>query len=404
LQSIASDFPGITSLRSIGNSSGAPAYPIYGLKVTDNPGVDEFEPEIQVTGGVHGNEQLSCIMVMKLLEYITDNYGVIQEITDLVDSTEIHFFPVVNPYGLSQDIRYNANFVDINRNFGWAWVDQTYHGDAPFDQPESQALRDDAIERPYVFSFYGHTGEACINTLWDYIGTTESNGTPAAYTYQYFLNNYLPAYPFITDAAQTYLDNVNTAGDSNFWMTEGYEWYPVYGSIQDWLYGERGIMAFTLEYHITKNHTEEDEDLFNEIFDYHRQAFLDIFEYAHRGVSGRVLGSGGLPVSAKVWVYVPTKETGDRAYDDPVFYTTFGYTDAGAGDYHIPIQPGTYTVEIEADGYVTHTESNVVVPAGDPWLCVLDDVQLVPGKSEKRVPRTPLPLDPTRIPPDLRQE
>jgi hypothetical protein len=166
-------------------------------------------------------------------------------------------------------------------------------------------------------------------------------------------------------------------------------------------------MAFTLEYHYTKNHTEEDEDLFNQIFNYHREAFLDIFGYAQRGVSGRVLDNEGLPLSAKVWVIEitdPPEKTDLKAYDDPVLYTTFGYTDPDAGDFHIPTHPGTYNVEIEADGYVTYTETDIIVPDSDPWVYVMSDVQLVSGKSEKRIPRTPQPLDMERIPPDLRQE
>lgn len=404
LLSFTAQAPDITALRIIGFSSGTPSYPIYALKITDNPGVDENEPEIQMTGGVHGDEQLSIMMVLTLIEYILDNYATNQEIADLVDNNELHFFPSINPYGLANETRYNANSVDLNRNFGWAWVSQAHHGAGPFDQPESQAIRDDALEHSYALSLHGHTGSVCINTLWDYIGTTEAQGVINPYDYityskESFIASYLPSYPFIESLATTYLSKVNTAGDINFWMTEGYDWYVVYGSIQDWLYAVNGTMAFTLEYHLTKNHTELDEELFGEVFGYHRDALIRIFQDAGRGISGIVTGPDGIKVDAKVTLTPPVK----REYTGPVAYSPFSYTDPDFGDFHIPIQPGTYNLQIEADGYITKTVTGVVVPALDPRTIVVD-VGLVPGKSVKQQSLESPVIDPDSVRPDLREE
>lgn len=399
LLSLTGRAPAITSLRIIGYSSGSLPYPIYALKMTDNPQEQENEPEIQLTGGTHGNEQLSCIMVLKLIDYMIHLYEENDpEVTEIINNSELHFFPVLNPYGLSRNIRYNANDVDLNRNFSWAWVDQPHHGEGPIDQPESQAIRDDALEHPYVLSIHGHTGAACINTLWDYIGTEQSSGDPSTYTIEDFITNYLPTYPFITEVAETYMNTVNDAGDKTFWMTEGYDWYPVYGSCQDWMYGVRGGLAYTLEYHGSFNHTKLDEALFQEVFDYHKDAFLELFRSADKGISGIVTGDGITTVDARVEVISVTKAD----YHDPVEFSPFCFTDPNFGDYHIPIQPGTYSLEITADGYITKTINNVAVPAGT-GIVVLD-IQLTPGVSEKRPLYMPPELPVDSVPPDLREE
>jgi hypothetical protein len=400
LFSLVKNAPSLTAIRIIGYSSGDPSYPIYALKMTDNPLDEENEPELQVSGGIHGNEQLSCMVVIKLIEYMIDRYKHDDPvITDIINNTELHFFPVLNPHGLSLDKRHNANSVDLNRNFDWAWVDQPNHGDSPVDQPESQAIRDDSLEHPYVLSVHGHTGAVCINYLWDYIGTERSSGDPSKYSEEFFITNYLPTYPFISDTAATYKTQVNNAGDTSFWMTEGYEWYPVFGSLQDWQYGVRGCLAYTLEYHASFSHTIVNEPLFQEVFEYHKDSFITLFSQAQKGISGIITGDGGVPVDASVTI---TPEVSSRAFADPIPFSPFCFTDPDIGDYHLPVQPGTYTLDITADGYTPRTISGIVVPP-DPGM-IVRDIVLTPGRGEKWLPSIHPGLPADSIPPDLREE
>ena len=61
---------------------------------------------------------------------------------------EIHVIPVADPYGFDNNIRKNANGINVNRNFdcnGWTVVpipDADASGDEPFDQPEAAIIRD----------------------------------------------------------------------------------------------------------------------------------------------------------------------------------------------------------------------------------------------------------------------
>ncbi len=68
----------------------------------------------------------------------------------------------INPDGQAADIRYNANGVDLNRNvsYNWTYIPKTttdgeYSGEAPADQPETQALEKFVGEiKPYITMFW----------------------------------------------------------------------------------------------------------------------------------------------------------------------------------------------------------------------------------------------------------
>lgn len=125
----------------------------------------EGDTEILFVGGMHGGYEWNTSLVSyKLIEWLEENPSVIPK------SISVTVVPVLNPDGLvkvvgtsskfaASDVtasveesvsgRFNANGVDLNRNFdcNWqakgSWQDQTVDaGDEPFSEPESQALRD----------------------------------------------------------------------------------------------------------------------------------------------------------------------------------------------------------------------------------------------------------------------
>ena len=126
---------------------------------------------------------------------------------------------------------------------------------------------------------------------------------------------------------------------------------------------------------------------------------LDLFTYAQRGLTGIITDTGGQPIDARVSIEPAVK----RAYNDPVTYIPFTLTDPDVGDYHLPIQPGTYDLKIEADGYITKYIPGVIVPDEDPWYVVVNE-QLDPGMSTRLQPYRPPDYSPDSVPPDLREE
>ena len=123
------------------------------------------DTELLFVGGIHGGyEWNTSLVAYQLMDYLKANPGVIP------DNVTVTVIPVLNPDGLNKIVgttgrftkadvpaseettipgRFNANNVDINRNFDCDWQAQgTWQnrtvsgGSAAFSEPESQAIHD----------------------------------------------------------------------------------------------------------------------------------------------------------------------------------------------------------------------------------------------------------------------
>jgi hypothetical protein len=127
------------------------------------------ENNLLFIGGVHGGyEWNSILLAYEMIDYFSSNPE------EIPDSSQIHIIPNLNPDGLfaatglegrfaSSEIisnemhttgegRFNANAVDLNRNFNCKWAPESSWrgrtvsaGTSAFSEPEAVALRD------YVF-------------------------------------------------------------------------------------------------------------------------------------------------------------------------------------------------------------------------------------------------------------
>ena len=115
LNSIASTYPNITSLESIGQS--VQGRELWVIRITDNPMIDEPEPQFKYIANMHGDETPGRELSLYLIEWLCENYNVDNRATDLVNNTDIFIMPSMNPDGFENGSRYNANGVDLNRDF-----------------------------------------------------------------------------------------------------------------------------------------------------------------------------------------------------------------------------------------------------------------------------------------------
>lgn len=72
-------------------------------------------PVVLITGCIHGNEPLSTGCVMAYIGTLLGEYGKNKEITELVESRDIYFVPVVSPDSYPDSRRVDG--VDPNRDF-----------------------------------------------------------------------------------------------------------------------------------------------------------------------------------------------------------------------------------------------------------------------------------------------
>jgi murein tripeptide amidase MpaA len=194
LNGIHTDHPSITTAPfSIGGS--IEGRDLWGIKVSDNPGVDEDEPEVLYTGLHHAREPISAELLLYTLDYLTDNYGIDPSVADIVDGRELYFLPVVNPDGYvynettdpdgggpwRKNRRDNGGSygVDLNRNYGYEWgydnigsspypSSVTYRGTGPFSEPEIQALRDFIESRSFSIALNYHSYGNLFLYPWGY--------------------------------------------------------------------------------------------------------------------------------------------------------------------------------------------------------------------------------------------
>ncbi len=255
LDTLVSENPGVISSK-INLGSTIEGRPVWAVKISDNPNVDETdEPEVLFTAAIHAREVITPLTVFHIMDHLLDNYGADPDITDLVNSREIWFVPMVNPDGYyhneviapnggglwRKNRRNNGDGtygVDLNRNFGYAWAydnsgsspytdDATYRGSAPFSEPETQNMRDFISAREFVTTVYYHSYSNLI--LWPY-----------GYDYVFTPENDL--FTVLGDSMAAY---------NGYAPVPSHELYPANGVSDDWGYGEQFAKdknyAFTIE-------------------------------------------------------------------------------------------------------------------------------------------------------------
>lgn len=175
---------------------------IWMVKISDNVGIDENEPEVLYDALHHAREPLSMEATLVFMEWLVVNYGIDADATLIVDERELFFVPCLNPDGYEYNYQQNpgggglwrknrrnngnGSFgVDLNRNYATAWnapnggsssssTSTTYRGPSAFSEPETQAIEAFAQSRQFVTVFTTHTYTDVLLRPWGW-----QNGDPA---------------------------------------------------------------------------------------------------------------------------------------------------------------------------------------------------------------------------------
>lgn len=255
LDSMFAHYPNIITQKfSIGTT--IEGRQIYAVKISDNPTVNENEPQVFYNSLIHAREPQGMMTVMYYMYYLLENYGTDPEVTYLVNNREIYFEPIVNPDGYEYNrttdpngggmFRKNRKLnsdgsrgVDLNRNFGYMWgynnsgssnipSDETFRGLSAFSEPETQAIRDFVNTKTFKTALNYHTYANLCLYPWGY----ENILTPDNSTFVE-IGNDIVAY------------NGYEAGQPPAVL------YDVNGGADDWMYGEQTskpkIFSVTIE-------------------------------------------------------------------------------------------------------------------------------------------------------------
>ena len=278
------EFPDICRRYEIGKS--VQGRTLWVMNISDNASTEETEPEFKYVANIHGDEKIGQDMVMRFIEHLLLNYAVDNFITTLVDHTDIHILPVMNPDGYVLGQRYNVAEKDLNRNFPSPFADT-----GP-QQPETQAVIEWTAGRNFVLSSGLHSGAVGIVYPWGH---------------EYDFNDPLKMFPeteLMRTLCFTYTDLNPTmyGGDWEYGIINGAEWFTINGEMADWNYRFHGCLETTLEFSIDKAPPVDGLDAFWDGPDHNnRAAMIAYMAQVHRGVRGRITGADtGAPVSARV--------------------------------------------------------------------------------------------------------
>ncbi|MBI5058406.1 immune inhibitor A [candidate division KSB1 bacterium] len=248
LNTLHATYPTITTApMDIGRSLGDSV--LWAMKISDNPDVDENEPEVFYNSLIHAREPAAMEAVLLFMQNLCQNYtNNVQPWRDMVETRELWFVPCVNPDGYAYNQSTNPNGggmwrknrrnngdgsygIDLNRNWSYLWGydnvgssptpnSETYRGPSPASEPETQVMSSFFNERNFIIAINNHTYSNLLLKPW---GTSTYQGgyTPENATYdviidsmQYFIQQ-SSGEVFATGTAWELLYNTN--GDCNDW-------------------------------------------------------------------------------------------------------------------------------------------------------------------------------------------
>ena len=214
---------------------------IWYLKISDNPNIDESEPELLYNALHHAREAASLSQLIFYMWYLLENYATNPDVKFLVDNTEMFFVPCVNPDGYEynrtispggggmwrKNRRNNGSTfgVDLNRNYGYFWgydnigssptsSSDTYRGTSAFSEPETQAMRNFCNARQFKTALNAHTYSNLLIYPWGYL---PSFYTPDSATYVNWSILMCETSRFLYGTGDQTVQYV-TNGDSDDWM------------------------------------------------------------------------------------------------------------------------------------------------------------------------------------------
>ncbi|MFP4525797.1 MAG: M14 family zinc carboxypeptidase [Bacteroidales bacterium] len=339
MEKFENDNPGICRIESAGET--VEGRELLVAKISDNVDEEEGEPGFFYTSTMHGDEITGFVFMLRLIDSLVSDYHTNPQIKHLVDNIEIYINPNANPDGtyaggnhtVSEATRGNANYKNLNRDF----PDPVDGENKPYE-PETQAMMDYAEQQDFALSANFHGGAEVVNYPWDGVSRAHPDEEWFKYISLIYANSAKENSP------EGYFEGIDTSG-----VTNGYNWYPIYGGRQDYMTYFRHGREVTIEISETKLLPS---DLLPDYWGYNKEALFLFMEQALCGIKGKVRTDSGAGLNAKVEIL-----NHDTEIDQ-----SWVYSDEETGSYNRLIESGNYDMAFHADGYQSDTVRDVIVP------------------------------------------
>lgn len=357
MKSFASSYPTLCRLDTIGTSINGRL--ILALKISDNCRINEPEPEVFYTSTIHGDETAGFVLMLHFADYLLKNYNADFKVQNLVDNLEIWINPLANPDGtyrggnyIDSPVRHNANGYDLNRNFPDPLTPNTAQ------QKETLEMIKFMKSHRFVISANFHSGVEVVNFPWDRWSRKHADDS------------------WFYSVSRAWADTVHMysrAGYMDFLdngVTNGYNWYPVYGGRQDYTTYSLSGREVTIE--LDTNYITPAADL-ADLWEFNHRSMLNYLENALFGIQGHISDSfNDKPVKALVFIKDHDKDNSHI------------YSDSLSGSFSRYLVPGLYNLTFSANGYRDTTIKNInVLPNDATYLNVRINPDLNPADTIK---------------------
>ncbi len=352
MQAFTDSFPEICKLHHLGTLNSGREILI--VQISNNVGQKENKPSFLYTSSMHGDELAGYILSLRLIDHILNGYGNNPKLTDLVNQVDIWINPLANPNGAyaggNQDVwsatRYNANWVDLNRNY--PDPEDGPHPDGNPYQTETNIFLGLADTVNFTISANMHGGVEVCNYPWDTWSTLTADND----WWEYVSHEYADSCQ--ANSGNGYFNYLNDG------TTNGNEWYEVNGGRQDYMNYFRYCREFTLE--LSDQKTPDPNDL-PILWNANYPSLLNYIEQSLFGLRGIVTDSiTGNPLKAKV-------EINNHDID-----SSHVYSNLPIGNYNRYLYQGNYNVTFSKHGYYPKTINTTVLNN----TSTIEDVKLVP--------------------------
>ncbi|XP_046965552.1 carboxypeptidase M isoform X3 [Vanessa cardui] len=384
LRAISARYPALTALYSIGKS--VQGRDLWVMVVSASPYEHMIgKPDVKYVANIHGNEAVGRELLLHLIQYLATAYETDTYIKWLLDNTRIHLMPSMNPDGflISREGqcdtihgRHNARRYDLNRNFPDFFKTNTKQ-----PQPETEAVKEWISKIQFVVSGSLHGGALVASYPFD--NTPSANNIINAVFQNYaHTPSIAPDDDVFRHLALVYSNNHAkmsrgvscTSGSSRFekGITNGAAWYPLTGGMQDYNYLWHGCMEITLEISCCKYPPAHE---LNKYWQDNKQSLIKFLAEAHRGAHGFVMDENGNPID----------RASIRVKGRDVTYHTTKY-----GEFWRILLPGTYKLEVAAEGYLPQEVEFFVIESHPTLLNVtLHSAKRIDGGPYYRPPSLP---------------
>ena len=330
-----------------------------------NNGQTDGKPKFLYTSTMHGNETTGFMLMLRLIDELCTSDD--ERILNLVNNLDIFICPNTNPdgtyHGGNQTVsgarRENSNEIDLNRHY--PDFDKGPHPDNNWCyQKETQWLMNLAQDYKFTMAANFHTGSEVVNYPWDTHPSLHADDE----WWKLVSHEYADQ---CHEWDTNYMNMPHQHADHG--IINGYQWYTISGSRQDYMNYYAQCREVTIE---TSNTYVPNATTMPMYWNYNHNSMLSYMEQCLNGIHGTITDAEtGEAIEATVFIAGHDHHGSEVSSHLP------------AGDYHRPIKGGTYDVTYSAYGYEPQT---ITININDNEA-VYQDVQLTP------TPNTPLFAD-----------